>query len=105
MGGTFGRTYSRIKSSRNINPGNEKPGNDFSSLGSDFNVTIIVLKLALGRLLTEIYITSRKMAILPEFDPEVTVIHQKIAALETADFHMRFKYALPLLNQLNFNRF
>ena len=49
VGGTFGRTYSRIKSSRNINPGNEKPGNDFSSLGSDFNVTIIVLKLALGR--------------------------------------------------------
>ena len=41
------------------------------------------------------------MAILPEFDPEVTVIHQKIAALETADFHMRFKYALPLLNQFN----
>ena len=68
VGGTFGRTYSRIKSSRNINPGNEKPGNDFSSLGSDFNVTIIVLKLALGRrfaYLGHLYHVS-KMPILPE---------------------------------------
>ena len=50
VGGNFGRTYSRIKSSRNINPGNEKPGNDFSSLGSDFNVTIIALEPALDEL-------------------------------------------------------
>ena len=44
--GVFGWANSQIKSSRNINPGNGRPGNDFSSLGSDFNVTMIALELA-----------------------------------------------------------
>ena len=48
--GIFAWAYSQIKSSRNINPGNGKPGNNFSSDGSDFNVTIIALELALDGL-------------------------------------------------------
>ena len=50
VGGNFGRTYSQIKSSRNINPGNGIPGNNFSSVGSDFNVTMIALEPALDEL-------------------------------------------------------
>ena len=48
--GVFGWTYSQIKSSRNINPGNGIPGNNFSSLGSDFNVTMVALEPALDEL-------------------------------------------------------
>ena len=48
--GIFTLTYSQIKSSRNINPGNGKPVNNFSSVGSDFNVTIIALELAIDGL-------------------------------------------------------
>ena len=59
MAGIFGRTYTQIKSSRNINPGNGIPGNNFSSVGSDINVTMIALEPAidgLHRFLTEIFL-------------------------------------------------